>query len=381
MPDRFRKSPQPGSLDQATQWILRMLDREEAEARERQRLQASGWQPAPSASTPHSAGDPRFGDGRDALVDLMQADLDQREALTTEARRRVDQQYTARSGRTQLAQNAPGGQGGTAVDLGTQPTAEDLAFANTSAMEGMRGNVYDDGRGIPTVGYGYALAVQGPNGWAARPDNDLAQVGITLGQADKARLQTVINDLNSLNRTTASQNLQGRLGRDPFDLTLDNAQARQVFDLALPEYRRAVVGAIGQRRYNDLLPEQRAALLDFAYRRPSWLTDNASGLQQAINNDQAHGSWSNTRAALEQIGNATSDWRTQSDALYFANPLAEDIYQIREGDTLSGISRRTGLPESYLRALNPQVASMPANASSSSTRRNGDTVRFANGVA
>jgi GH24 family phage-related lysozyme (muramidase) len=354
MPDRFRKPPQPGSLDQAAQWFLRMLDREEAKAREQQRLQASGWQPAPSAPTPRSAGDPRFGDGRDALVDLVQADLDQREALAAEARQRVDQQYAARTGRAQLAQNAPGGQGGAAVDLGAQPTAENLAFANTSAMEGFDSNVYDDGTGVPTVGYGYALVVQGPNGWATRSDNDLARVGITLTQADKARLQTAINDLNTHDRQTASGRLAPRLQHSPFDLSLNQAQARQTFDLALPEYRDAATRATGQH-YDDLLPEQKAALIDFAYRRPAWLIDNAGGLQQAITNDRAAGGWSNTQALLGRMRDSPNDWRTKSDALYFANPLAENIYQIQRGDTLAGISRKTGLPENYLRALNPQV--------------------------
>jgi GH24 family phage-related lysozyme (muramidase) len=355
MPDRFRKTPQPGSIDQAAQWFLGMLDREEAQARERQWLQVSGWQPAPSPSTPHSAGHPRFGDGRDALVDLVQADLDQREALTTEARRRIDQQYIARTGRTQLAQNAPGGQGGTAVDLGTQPTAEDLAFANTSAMEGLRGNVHDDGRGVPTIGYGYALAVHGPNGWTAKPDGELNRHSISLTQPDKIRLQAAVSDLNNYDRTTASHNLQQNLGTNPFDLTLDQAQARHLFDLALSDYRGAVTRAIGQR-YDDLLPEQKAALIDFAYRRPAWLINNAHDLQQAIDNDRAAGGWSNTRALLERIGNAPHDWRTKSDALYFANPLAQNIYQIQHGDTLAGISQKSGLPENYLRALNPQVS-------------------------
>lgn len=116
-----------------------------------------------------------------------------------------------------------------------------------------------------------------------------------------------------------------------------------------------MVGAIGQQRYDDLLPEQRAALLDFAYRRPRWLTGNAGTLQRAIDNDKAGSGWSNTRAVLERIGNARTDWRTRSDALYFANPLAENIYQIQEGDTLAAISRKTGLPENYLRSLNPRV--------------------------
>lgn len=135
----------------------------------------------------------------------MQADLDQRGALAAEARRRVDQQYADRAGREQLAQNAAGGQAGAAIDLGAQPTAEDLAFANTSAMEGLRGNVYDDSRGIPTVGYGYALAVQGPRGWAALSDNDLAQVGITLHRRTKRACK-----LLSTTSTVSTAQLQAR---------------------------------------------------------------------------------------------------------------------------------------------------------------------------
>jgi len=93
MVQRFGRPAVFGGTDWAVNKVRRLLDREELENAEAMRLRQAGWTPSagqPSA-TPDSYG--RFGDGRDAIADLVQAGLDRRQALRDEARRRVSQQF------------------------------------------------------------------------------------------------------------------------------------------------------------------------------------------------------------------------------------------------------------------------------------------------
>lgn len=81
------KRPRPGSVDWAAQEILRILDREEAEAAELSRLQQEGRQPPHPPQSRIADDRPMLGDGRDAAIDRIQSDLDRRQALLREARR------------------------------------------------------------------------------------------------------------------------------------------------------------------------------------------------------------------------------------------------------------------------------------------------------
>src|SRR5262249_21729372 len=71
----------------------------------------------------------------------------------------------------------------------------------------------------------------------------------------------------------------------------------------------------------------------------------------AFDNEKAPGDYTLRRAVLEKLG-GKHDWRSASDALWFANPLAQNIYQIQPGDTLGDISDRTGVSQQQLMALN-----------------------------
>jgi len=70
------------------------------------------------------------------------------------------------------------------MTLSPRPSAD----FQTEAFNFIKGNeavsiqVYGDTRGVPTLGYGYALVVRGANGWALKDtlDADLQQINITL---------------------------------------------------------------------------------------------------------------------------------------------------------------------------------------------------------
>lgn len=89
MPNFFPRRPFFGSTDWAARQFLGLLDQEEREKAELSQLQETGWRPDSELPPPPPEPGPRFGDGRDALADLVQANLDHRQALRDEARRRV----------------------------------------------------------------------------------------------------------------------------------------------------------------------------------------------------------------------------------------------------------------------------------------------------
>jgi hypothetical protein len=126
----LRPLPPRGSTEWAAQQFYRVLTDEERIAAERERLRALGWRPSRPAngSTPSTqfapangnapgplGTEPGFGEERDAYADLIEQDRAHRDALDSEARRRV----SARLGGTGAApavsngsESSPGWAGG-----------------------------------------------------------------------------------------------------------------------------------------------------------------------------------------------------------------------------------------------------------------------------
>lgn len=261
----------------------------------------------------------------------------------------------------QLAQNAQ--------PAATSLTDDDIfnmfAFDNASKWEGFRDRVYYDDRGVPTVGYGYALVVDGTNGWTARDDADLQSVGISLAPGDRERLEQVAGALQA-NR---DRHPAGRLAAarkvvtiGDFDTTLTEESARNSFDLAVPAYKQKVIDAINEEekqidRFGRLFPEQQAALFDLAYRREAWLLNNRTDLRNALDQDFAGGTWANTATELD--GRLPdNDARSQAAIDYFQNPKAEWVYQVRPGEFFSrDIAPQIGVSSwDEIAALNPHIA-------------------------
>lgn len=117
-------------------------------------------------------------------------------------------------------------------------TLEDGAFDFLRRIEQPRGNyiaqIHNDGDGIPTAGYGYALVVQSGGVWQRTEslEDDFQQVGLILTPADILLLRQMATNLNT-NAGTANvvnnvliQELAGNVGQ-----ILAVPTGRQLFDL------------------------------------------------------------------------------------------------------------------------------------------------------
>jgi hypothetical protein len=73
------KAPRFGTTDWAAGEFLRMLDREERQKADLDRLRAADWRPETLQQPAYGQNDVVFGDDRDAVVDLVQGDIDMRQ--------------------------------------------------------------------------------------------------------------------------------------------------------------------------------------------------------------------------------------------------------------------------------------------------------------
>jgi hypothetical protein len=223
-------------------------------------------------------------------------------------------------------------------------------FHNTSPWEKFEGRVYHDKYGVPTIGFGYALAIENKNNhrWYARSDEELHGVGITLTPADRQRLDTTVRNLN------AGQPSPDKVP-DPYGLALTRDEAKSVFDLSLPYFKGVAERAL-QDSYYLLSPEQQAAVVDFAYLRPAWIADSAAALRAEIEQAAQTGDWEAAGNVLEAVA-AGADEPIRRRAYYsaelFRKPLAPNVYQVQPGEIVDSVLNLTGNDWSTLKAQNP----------------------------
>lgn len=85
----YNRQPAFGTTEWRARQIESILEREEQEKAELRRLRDMRWRPALAKTPAARRRDPRFGDGREALVDPVRRDREERDAFHDEARRRA----------------------------------------------------------------------------------------------------------------------------------------------------------------------------------------------------------------------------------------------------------------------------------------------------
>jgi hypothetical protein len=116
----------------------------------------------------------------------------------------------------------------------------DKLFDVVSGLEQNRfvfnGAIHDDGLGVPTLGFGYALVVRGPVLWGVKGTlvADFQQLGIPFTPANFAVLTQIVRALN--NNPQAAPGLVAQLAQT--GPVINAATGRQLFDL---ESQRALV--------------------------------------------------------------------------------------------------------------------------------------------
>ncbi|MCM0084106.1 hypothetical protein L4X63_21215 [Geomonas sp. Red32] len=152
-------------------------------------------------------------------------------------------------------------------------------FKFIKVQEDIRYRVYVCSQNVPTIGVGYALLERVGKSYRIRSglEADLTEVGATLSTKDKERLSDLCKMLND---GTIKNALNGSSLKDPFDLTIDKEQAKQLFWKVLPQYDADLRTKLGVKLYRDLQnTKEMVALLSLDFNAPGLI---GPGLVNAV---------------------------------------------------------------------------------------------------
>lgn len=149
--------------------------------------------------------------------------------------------------------------------------------------------VYDDGLGIPTIGYGYALIVKNKDGdWEIREtlvaDLGAQDVGYPLNRSgfDSGDVDVLVSIADALNKNQISL-AQDLIGQYSFQIILDESQADALFQLSLSRAQTAVESQLkrhlGDKRGAEVFAalentREFVALTSLAYNLPALIGEN-----------------------------------------------------------------------------------------------------------
>ena len=131
--------------------------------------------------------------------------------------------------------------------------------------------VHNDGIGVPTLGYGYAMVVKGQGDQWARKDtlnSDLRDIGITLSRAANAALDDIIDALNDGDQDEAVELITNDLA--PAVPTISQADGRVLFNADSKRAQADVKDRLNNNAlYNSLVDtREMLALVSLAYNGP-----------------------------------------------------------------------------------------------------------------
>ncbi len=205
----------------------------------------------------------------------------------------------------------------------------------TSSALPYEGVIHNDGIGVPTVGYGYAMVIKGYDAqsnstvWKVKSEleQDFQQLGITITEDNDQVLNSIANTLNNGNQTQAIQ-LITELDNNVANLT--EAQARDLADIetdrAMGSVKARFIKYLGQETGNDLYnhlqgSQEMLALTHMSYNSPSTIGPN---LTNALNDGNRAKAWYEIRY------NTNPDSPVQ-DGLAKRRYLESEIIGLRDG--------------------------------------------------
>jgi LysM repeat protein len=152
-------------------------------------------------------------------------------------------------------------------------------------------------------------------------------------------------------------------------LFVEESKADEVFEKSYQYCRSVVSNAVGEERLSRLSAPQRALLVDAAFRRPRFVSDNAEELGSALDHAASTGDWSPVVSILSQLGQGPGQEGRSRDVALQIVPLAAlgthtlgvrreepsvplDYHVVVEGETLGELAPRLGLSVQELKILN-----------------------------
>ena len=229
------------------------------------------------------------------------------------------------------------------MSINTTPTTnfDQDAISLITEFEGFKPWVYiDTEEGVPTVGYGYALVVQGANGtWNPRPldqiNTHFTGTSNSLSAVDYAQLQLLANGLNSGVSVAQQETTLNTINANGYlSPTFSQDEAQTLLQNVIPEYTALIKSRFtthlesstqSQTLFHQLEgSREMAALTSLAYNSPSLIGKN---LTTALQSGDRLAAWYEIRYASNAPKNGerslgVDNRRAQEAATFglFSNP-------------------------------------------------------------
>ncbi len=202
------------------------------------------------------------------------------------------------------------------------------------SMEGYRPGIYTDSGGVPTVGNGFALVVNGRNGWTVRSEEEIKGLLKMAGLPESKYDELPISTLNQAAAELKAGNVSKAKalfsdGKDPgasefsFNpLEADRITAAVIVAETTP---KLLSGLGGPESYANLSEGQFAAVAAATYQNPQWLKAHPEFVKAWASGDE--------EAAIAAFG---ASKRGQAEASAFAGKFSSVNEHLGAGSTTTG---------------------------------------------
>jgi len=186
--------------------------------------------------------------------------------------------------------------GGVSTGLGSPKIAALVNLLKTEGVEGYRPGIYTDSRGVATVGDGFALIINGSNGYALRSEGEIKglfrMAGIPESKYDELpfdKLNASVAELRAGN-VSGAQALFGN-GKTPSsgEFSMSPADADRVSAAYIISYTvpRLLKDLGGPAALASLETGEFVAVGSQVYKSPGWLVSHPDALAAAVSGDTA----------------------------------------------------------------------------------------------
>ncbi|RZI47407.1 LysM peptidoglycan-binding domain-containing protein [Rickettsiales endosymbiont of Peranema trichophorum] len=210
-------------------------------------------------------------------------------------------------------------------------------------LEGFRSTVYLDSKGVPTVGYGYALMVYHSGiepKWVVRNQKALRKVGLNLKDEEYKIIEKYAYAKSS-NEPLGS--LRSQI--ESIGIRIDTNTAEGLTRSAIDEAHNTIVSSIGQKTWNGLSHGQQMGVMDRCYQHGNIkplakhiISGNTAKVAETMRNDVGYKARAEHRAYL-----------------YENDKVPKYVHVVQSGESFGKIARKHSTTQDNLKKLNPGI--------------------------